>query len=100
MCIRDRVKGTLEKLLISALPYDIDESCALAREHGGYVVPAHINKGANSMLANLSLIHILMCIRDSICIMLVLCICYIVAFYRGYGRQRLQRHIKGYDCEL
>ncbi|WP_082103414.1 PHP domain-containing protein [Christensenella hongkongensis] len=49
----DEVKGTLEKLLISALPYDIDESCALAREHGGYVVPAHINKGANSMLANL-----------------------------------------------
>ena len=46
----DEVKGTLEKLLISALPYDIDESCALAREHGGYVVPAHINKGANSMV--------------------------------------------------
>lgn len=49
----DETTGTLDKLLISALPYDIDESCALAREYGGYVIPAHINKGANSVLANL-----------------------------------------------
>lgn len=50
---KDEVVGTLDKLLISALPYDIDESCALVREYGGYAVPAHINKGANSVLANL-----------------------------------------------
>lgn len=49
----DEVVGTLDKLLISALPYDIDESCALVREYGGYPIPAHINKGANSVLANL-----------------------------------------------
>ncbi|MEG0784183.1 MAG: phosphoesterase, partial [Christensenella sp.] len=39
--------------LISALPYDIDECCALVKEYGGYVIPAHVNKGANSVLANL-----------------------------------------------
>lgn len=49
----DEVTGELDKLLISALPYGIDESCALAGEYGGCVVPAHINKGANSVLANL-----------------------------------------------
>ncbi len=49
----DEVTGTLDKLLISALPYDIDESCSLAAEYGGHVIPAHINKGANSVLANL-----------------------------------------------
>lgn len=49
----DEVTGTLDKLLISALPYDIDESCSLAAEYGGRVIPAHINKGANSVLANL-----------------------------------------------
>ncbi|WP_066683869.1 PHP domain-containing protein [Christensenella intestinihominis] len=49
----DEVVGKLDKLLISALPYDIDESCALIREYGGYSIPAHINKGANSVLANL-----------------------------------------------
>ncbi|MEG0257289.1 MAG: PHP domain-containing protein [Christensenella sp.] len=49
----DDVTGTLDKLLISALPYDIDECCALVKEYGGYVIPAHVNKGANSVLANL-----------------------------------------------
>lgn len=49
----DEIVGSLDKLLISALPYDIDESCALVKEHGGYVIPAHINKGTNSILANL-----------------------------------------------
>lgn len=49
----DEVIGTLDKLLISALPYDIDASCKLIREYGGYSIPAHVNKGANSMLANL-----------------------------------------------
>ncbi len=49
----DEVIGTLDKLLISALPYDMDECCSLAGEYGGCVVPAHVNKGANSVLANL-----------------------------------------------
>lgn len=50
---RDTVIGKKEKLLISALPYDIGQCCALVEEHGGVVVPAHVNKDANSILANL-----------------------------------------------
>lgn len=49
----DQTIGTVEKMLISALPYNLEESCALARDYGGYVIPAHINKRSNSMLANL-----------------------------------------------
>ena len=49
----DRITGTLEKLLISALPFDLEACCTLAAQYGGYTIPAHINKGANSILANL-----------------------------------------------
>ena len=49
----DEVTGRLDKLLISALPFGMDECCALIAQYGGYSVPAHINKGANSILANL-----------------------------------------------
>ena len=49
----DDITGSLDKLLISALPFDMDECCARVLEYGGYVIPAHINKGANSALANL-----------------------------------------------
>ncbi len=49
----DEVTGQLDKLLISALPFDMNECCARIKEYGGYSVPAHINKGANSVLANL-----------------------------------------------
>lgn len=49
----DEVIGRMDKLLISALPFDMDECCARIKEYGGYAIPAHINKGANSVLANL-----------------------------------------------
>lgn len=49
----DEVVGSLEKLLISALPFDMGECFALAGQYGGRVVPAHVNKGANSVFANL-----------------------------------------------
>ena len=45
--------GRAEKLLISALPFSIDECVCMIREYGGVAVPAHINKGANSILGNL-----------------------------------------------
>ncbi|MEF9864435.1 MAG: hypothetical protein RSA86_01475 [Christensenellaceae bacterium] len=50
---KDEVIGQLDKLLISALPYDIDKCCDMAKEYGGYVIPAHVNKDANSIFANL-----------------------------------------------
>lgn len=50
---KDEIIGTKEKLLLSALPYDFMECCRLAGEYGGVVVPAHVNKEANSVLGNL-----------------------------------------------
>ncbi|MGI6152831.1 MAG: PHP domain-containing protein [Christensenellaceae bacterium] len=49
----DEVIGTLDKLLISALPYSIDECFELVFGYGGHIMPAHVNKGANSVFANL-----------------------------------------------
>lgn len=49
----DEVTGHLDKLLISALPFSMDECFSLAAEYGGCIVPAHVNKGANSVFANL-----------------------------------------------
>lgn len=49
----DEIMGRADKLLISALPYSIDECVRMIRAHGGFAVPAHINKGANSILNNL-----------------------------------------------
>ena len=50
---QDRASGKAGKLLISALPYSIDECVRMIREHGGNALPAHINKGTNSILNNL-----------------------------------------------
>ena len=49
----DVITGRMEKLLISALPFSISECVRLVRENGGYAVPAHINRGSNSILSNL-----------------------------------------------
>lgn len=49
----DEIIGKKEKLLISALPFYFNEAVDLIRERGGIAVPAHINKGANSLLQNL-----------------------------------------------
>ena len=52
----DEVTGKVDKLLISALPYSLDECVDMITEFGGYAVPAHINKNANSILNNLGFI--------------------------------------------
>lgn len=49
----DEIIGKKDKLLISALPFYFDEAVGLIRERGGVAIPAHINKGANSLLENL-----------------------------------------------
>ena len=51
--------GRLEKLLINATDLSIDEVCALAAEHHGVTVPAHINRTANSMIGSLGLMPLL-----------------------------------------
>ncbi len=50
---KDRVKGKMDKLLISALPFSLEESVRMIAEYGGCAVPAHINREANSLLNNL-----------------------------------------------
>lgn len=49
----DAIIGEQEKLLISSLPFTLDECVEMIRERGGVAVPAHVNKDANSLLANL-----------------------------------------------
>ncbi len=49
----DLETGRADKLLISALPYSIEECVRMIRDYGGIAVPAHINKGVNSILNNL-----------------------------------------------
>ena len=46
----DEVAGEVERLLITACSLDIREVAQTARQLGGIMVPAHINKGANSLL--------------------------------------------------
>lgn len=50
---KDEIVATKEKLLLSALPYDFLTCCRMAEDYGGVVVPAHVNKDANSVLGNL-----------------------------------------------
>ncbi|MDL2237781.1 PHP domain-containing protein [Christensenellaceae bacterium OttesenSCG-928-K19] len=50
---QDEVSGKKEKLLISALPFDLKTCFELAREYDGVAVPAHVNKYTDSILANL-----------------------------------------------
>ncbi len=53
---RDEVTGTLDKLLINATGYSLAEICSLAEKYHGIMVPAHINKISNSLLAVLGFI--------------------------------------------
>ncbi|MBQ2661654.1 MAG: PHP domain-containing protein [Clostridia bacterium] len=46
----DEECGTVENLLILACDMDIEEVAFEAKSLGGVMVPAHINKGANSLL--------------------------------------------------
>lgn len=49
----DAIIGREPKLLINALTIGIPALCQLADQHGGIALPAHVNKSANSILANL-----------------------------------------------
>lgn len=53
---KDEKIGYLDKLLINASSYTIDEIYLLAKEHGGIIIPAHINKKSNSILSILGFI--------------------------------------------
>lgn len=46
----DEPCGTVDELLILACDMDIEQVARTANELGGIMVPAHINKGANSLL--------------------------------------------------
>lgn len=52
----DEIAGTEPLLLISALDIGMDELVALADSHGGLCVPAHINRGSNSLIENLGFV--------------------------------------------
>lgn len=52
----DELLGTEPLLLINALTLGIEKLIPLAREYGGEAIPAHANKNANSIVANLGFI--------------------------------------------
>ena len=54
----DRVCGQVEHLLLTACSMDLEEVAATARQLGGVMVPAHINKGANSLLPTLGFLPV------------------------------------------
>lgn len=47
---RDEIIASLDKLLINASPYTIEEIYILAKKYKGVMIPAHINKLSNSIL--------------------------------------------------
>ena len=47
---RDEITGTLEKLLINASSYSIEDIYYIAKKYDGVMIPAHINKMSNSIL--------------------------------------------------
>ncbi len=49
----DSPSGELEKLLLQATPFSIDEIVRMVRSAGGCAVPAHINRPSFSVLSNL-----------------------------------------------
>lgn len=55
----DTPSGILDKLLINATDFSLDEACALVRRHGGLPIPAHINRGNNGMIGALGLMPFL-----------------------------------------
>lgn len=46
----DEITGVLDKLLINASEYSLNEIFSIAMNHHGIVVPAHINKKSNGIL--------------------------------------------------
>ena len=56
MNAQDTVSGTLDKLLLQAVPHSLDDIVRMARDAGGCAVPAHINRDSFSLFANLGYI--------------------------------------------
>lgn len=52
----DNIIGTEPKLLINATEISFDEVYGLLESYGGVMLPAHIDKSANSLIANLGFI--------------------------------------------
>ncbi len=53
---KDEIVGKLDKLLVNACPYSVDDLCRQVRREGGVPVPAHVNRGSNSLLSNFGFI--------------------------------------------
>lgn len=53
---RDEITGTLDKLLINASSYSIEDIYSIAKKYNGVMIPAHINKVSNSILGVLGFI--------------------------------------------
>ena len=51
----DEPVACADKLLINATDLTLAQICALTAKHGGINVPAHINRGANSMIGSLGI---------------------------------------------
>ncbi len=52
----DQVVGTVPNLLINATTISFDELWPLVRGYGGVMFPAHVDKTANSLIANLGFV--------------------------------------------
>ncbi|MDD2495790.1 MAG: PHP domain-containing protein [Tissierellia bacterium] len=53
---KDEIIGQIEKLLINASKYTLEEINKIVYKHNGIIVPAHINKKSNSILGILGFI--------------------------------------------
>lgn len=51
----DNPVGQLDKLLLNATRFSVDEVAAMAEERGGVCIPAHINRSANGILGSLGM---------------------------------------------
>lgn len=52
----DQLTGTLDKLLISAVPVSFSDLPGILNEFGGIMIPAHIDKPSNSLISNLGFV--------------------------------------------
>lgn len=53
---KDEITGTIDKLLINATDITFDEVYELVNHFNGVMIPAHIDKNANSLISNLGFI--------------------------------------------
>ncbi|HOT22635.1 MAG TPA: PAS domain-containing protein, partial [Sedimentibacter sp.] len=55
---KDEITGTLEKLLINASQYTIEDIFSIVKKYDGVMIPAHINKMTNGILGVLGFMPI------------------------------------------